>query len=155
MPENADGSSKNALRINIKIPQEPKVVNIDYDDDIPEVQKEFVFRGAMTNRRMSIWEKFTNLFISPAEQLGSTARAICWGSYTSSNYSRHDVMARTPAWQRKAEQGKSGLNAKGRLLQNQVRQKRQSEAPVKGGADTPQKLRRKGSFLVHGRRQGR
>lgn len=68
MPENADGSSKeNALRINIKIPQEPKVVNIDYDDDIPEGAKEFVFRGAMTNRRMSIWEKFTNLFVSPAE----------------------------------------------------------------------------------------
>jgi hypothetical protein len=68
MPENADGSSKeNALRVNIKIPQEPKVVNIDYDDDIPEGAKEFVFRGAMTNKRKSIWDKFTSLFISPAE----------------------------------------------------------------------------------------
>ena len=68
MPENADGSSKeNALRVSIKIPQEPKVVNIDYDDDIPEGAEEFVFRGPMTNKRKSIWDKFTSMFITPAE----------------------------------------------------------------------------------------
>ncbi len=68
MPENADGSSKeNALRVKIKIPQEPKVVNIDYDDDIPEGAQEFVFRGPMTNKRKSIWDKFTSMLISPAE----------------------------------------------------------------------------------------
>ena len=67
-PENADGYSKeNALRVNIKIPQEPKVVNIDYDDDIPEGAEEFVFRGPMTNKRKSIWDMFTSMFITPAE----------------------------------------------------------------------------------------
>lgn len=55
---------------------------------------------------------------------------------------------RTPAWTRKAGKNpKGGLNAAGRASYN-----RQTggnlKAPVKGAADTPEKLRRKGSFLV-------
>lgn len=55
---------------------------------------------------------------------------------------------KSPAWTRKAGQNpKGGLNAAGRASYN-----RQTggklKAPVKGGADTPEKKRRKGSFLV-------
>jgi len=55
---------------------------------------------------------------------------------------------RTPAWTRKAGKNpKGGLNAAGRASYN-----RQTggnlKAPVKGAADTPEKLRRKGSFLT-------
>lgn len=55
---------------------------------------------------------------------------------------------RSPAWTRKAGQNpKGGLNAAGRASYN-----RQTggklKAPVKGAADTPEKMRRKGSFLV-------
>ena len=50
-------------------------------------------------------------------------------------------MSKTPAWQRKAGQNpKGGLNATGK--------KGNLKAPVKGAANTPEKLRRKGSFLV-------
>lgn len=57
-------------------------------------------------------------------------------------------MARTPAWQRKEGQNpRGGLNAAGRASY-----KRQTggtlKAPVRGAADTPQKKRRKGSFLT-------
>jgi len=57
-------------------------------------------------------------------------------------------MARTPAWQRKEGQNpRGGLNAAGRASY-----KRETggtlKAPVKAKADTPQKKRRKGSFLV-------
>ena len=57
-------------------------------------------------------------------------------------------MRRTPAWQRKEGQNpKGGLNAAGRASYN-----RQTggnlKAPVKKKADTPEKKRRKGSFLV-------
>lgn len=57
-------------------------------------------------------------------------------------------MAKSPAWTRKAGQNpKGGLNAKGRASY-----KRQTggtlKAPVKKKADTPEKKRRKGSFLV-------
>ena len=59
-------------------------------------------------------------------------------------------MAKTPAWQRKAGQNpKGGLNAKGRAsYRTKSGKKGNLKAPVKGGATTPQKLRRKGSFLV-------
>lgn len=55
---------------------------------------------------------------------------------------------KSPAWTRKAGQNpKGGLNAAGRASYN-----RQTggklKAPVKGAADTPEKKRRKGSFLV-------
>ena len=59
-------------------------------------------------------------------------------------------MARTPAWQRKAGQNpKGGLNAKGRAsYRTKSGKKGNLKPPVKGGANTPEKLRRKGSFLV-------
>jgi len=59
-------------------------------------------------------------------------------------------MAKSPAWTRKAGQNpKGGLNAKGRASYRTKSGKKGSlKAPVKGGANTPEKLRRKGSFLV-------
>ncbi len=59
-------------------------------------------------------------------------------------------MAKTPAWQRKAGQNpKGGLNAKGRAsYRTKSGKKGNLKAPVKGAANTPEKLRRKGSFLV-------
>lgn len=55
---------------------------------------------------------------------------------------------KTPAWQRKEGQNPAGgLNSAGRASYN-----RQTggnlKAPVKGAADTPEKKKRKGSFLV-------
>ena len=55
---------------------------------------------------------------------------------------------KTPAWQRKEGQSKSGgLNEKGRASY-----KRETggtlKAPVKGAPKTPEQLRRKGSFLT-------
>jgi hypothetical protein len=59
-------------------------------------------------------------------------------------------MSKTPAWTRKAgKNAAGGLNAKGRAsYRTKSGKKGNLKAPVKGGADTPQKLRRKGSFLV-------
>ena len=62
----AEGDEKN-FAIRIELPEEEQVVNIDYDDDIPAGAENYVFRGAMTNKRKSIWDKFTSLFITPAE----------------------------------------------------------------------------------------
>ena len=57
-------------------------------------------------------------------------------------------MAKTPAWQRKEGQNpQGGLNAAGRASYNRETGGR-LKAPVKAKADTPQKKRRKGSFLV-------
>jgi len=57
-------------------------------------------------------------------------------------------MARTPAWQRSAGQNKSGgLNAKGRASYK-AQTGGTLKPPVKKVADTPEKKRRKGSFLV-------
>lgn len=57
-------------------------------------------------------------------------------------------MRRTPAWQRKEGQNPAGgLNAKGRASYK-AQTGGTLKAPVKGGANTPEKLRRKGSFLV-------
>tara|TARA_R100001460_G_scaffold10461_1_gene24789 strand:- start:18020 stop:18364 length:345 start_codon:yes stop_codon:yes gene_type:complete len=57
-------------------------------------------------------------------------------------------MRRTPAWQRKEGQNpKGGLNARGRASYK-AQTGGTLKAPVKGAADTPQKLRRKGSFLT-------
>ena len=59
-------------------------------------------------------------------------------------------MAKTPAWQRKAGQNpKGGLNAKGRAsYRTKSGKKGNLKAPVKGAADTPERKKRKGSFLV-------
>ena len=57
-------------------------------------------------------------------------------------------MASTPAWQRKEGQNpKGGLNAKGRASYNK-KTGGNLKPPVGGAADTPQKKKRKGSFLV-------
>lgn len=57
---------------------------------------------------------------------------------------------KTAAWTRKAGKNpKGGLNAKGRAsYRTKSGKKGNLKAPVKGAADSPQKLRRKGSFLV-------
>jgi hypothetical protein len=55
---------------------------------------------------------------------------------------------RTPAWTRKAGKNPAGgLNAAGRASYK-AQTGGTLKAPVKGGADTPQKLKRKGSFLT-------
>lgn len=57
MPENPDGSSReDAMRIKIKLPREQKVVETDYDDDIPANATSFVMEGPMTNKRKQLWE---------------------------------------------------------------------------------------------------
>lgn len=57
-------------------------------------------------------------------------------------------MRRTPAWQRKEGQNpQGGLNDKGRESYK-AQTGGTLKAPVKGAADTPEKLRRKGSFLT-------
>lgn len=57
---------------------------------------------------------------------------------------------KSPAWTRKAGQNpKGGLNAAGRAsYRTKSGKKGNLKPPVKGGADTPEKKRRKGSFLV-------
>ena len=57
---------------------------------------------------------------------------------------------KTPAWTRKAGKNpKGGLNAQGRAsYRTKSGKKGNLKAPVKGAADTPEKIRRKGSFLV-------
>ena len=62
----AEGSDDN-MPVRIVIPPEPNVVNIDFDDDPPEGAADFVFRGPMTNKRKSLWDKFTSMFVTPAE----------------------------------------------------------------------------------------
>ena len=62
MPENPDGSSKeDAMRVRITLPQEPNVIDVDFDDEPDEDAGDFVFRGPMTNRRKKIWDNFTGL----------------------------------------------------------------------------------------------
>lgn len=60
MPENPDGSSReDAMRVRIEIPNEPDIIDTEYDDDIPEGAKDFVFAGPMTNKRFSLWKTFS------------------------------------------------------------------------------------------------
>jgi hypothetical protein len=55
---------------------------------------------------------------------------------------------RTPAWTRKeGKNPQGGLNAAGRESYK-AQTGGTLKAPVKGGADTPEKLKRKGSFLT-------
>lgn len=61
MPDTDEG-----MKIHIRIPNEPSVINVDYDDDIPEGAEDFVFRGPMTNKRKSMFDAFTSMFISEA-----------------------------------------------------------------------------------------
>ena len=56
MPENTDGSSTDdAMRIRIRIPKEPEVIETEFDDD-PQAEQ-FVFTGAMTTKRKSLFER--------------------------------------------------------------------------------------------------
>ena len=76
MPENDDGSSSDdAMRIRIAIPNEPSVIDVDYDDDIPEGAEDFVFRGPMTNKRKSMFDAFTSMLGEAAAQLNPISDA--------------------------------------------------------------------------------
>lgn len=55
-----------AMKIRIRIPNEPSVIDVDYDDDVPEGAEDFVFRGPMTNKRKSMFDAFSSMFISEA-----------------------------------------------------------------------------------------
>ena len=54
------------LNVNIRIPEQPMVIDVDYDDDPPAGAQDMVLRGPMTNKRKSIWDSFTSMFISEA-----------------------------------------------------------------------------------------
>ena len=62
MPDTDDDN----MKVRIRIPNEPSVIDVDYDDDIPEGAEDFVFRGPMTNKRKSMFDAFSNMFISEA-----------------------------------------------------------------------------------------
>ncbi len=67
MTENADGSaSEDALTVAINIPNEPKVIETVYEEDIEDGVQEPVFRGSMTPQRNSVWESFKNLLVKSA-----------------------------------------------------------------------------------------
>ena len=73
MPEGPGGqAAEDALRIRIRIPNDPQVVDMDFDNDIESTASTFVFEGPMTNKRKKLWDTFTSMFITPAEaQTGS------------------------------------------------------------------------------------
>jgi len=71
MPEGPGGeAAEDALRIRIRIPNEPQVVDMDFDNDIEPTASTFVFEGPMTNKRKKLWDTFTSMFITPAEAAG-------------------------------------------------------------------------------------
>ena len=60
MPENADGSSRDdAMRIHITLPNEPVIEEQLFEDEPEPEASEFVFRGAMTPKRYSLWKTFS------------------------------------------------------------------------------------------------
>ncbi len=59
----AEGDEGN-LKINITIPDEPQVIDIDFDNDIEPTAATFVFEGPMTNLRKKLWNEFTGMFES-------------------------------------------------------------------------------------------
>lgn len=68
MPENADGSSsEDAMKIAINIPNEPKIIETPYEEDIEDGVQEPVFRGSMTPQRETVWSSFKNLLIKSAD----------------------------------------------------------------------------------------
>lgn len=60
-------SDPDNLKVNIALPNQAEVVDIDFDDDPQPDAKDFVFRGPMTNKRKSLWDKFTGGLISQAQ----------------------------------------------------------------------------------------
>lgn len=55
------------LRARIVIPDNPPVIDVDFDDDIPEGAQEMVLRGPMTNKRKQIFDNFLDLFSMEAQ----------------------------------------------------------------------------------------
>jgi len=55
------------LPVNIELPTEAQVIDIDFDDDPPAEAGNFVFRGGMTNKRKELWDNFTSMFVSEAK----------------------------------------------------------------------------------------
>lgn len=54
----------NPLPVRIEIPDEPQVIDIDFDNDVEPTAATFVFEGPMTNLRKKLWDKFTGMFES-------------------------------------------------------------------------------------------
>jgi len=55
------------LNVNIELPSEAQVIDIDFDDDPPAEAGNFVFRGDMTNKRKTLWDSFTSMLVTPAK----------------------------------------------------------------------------------------
>jgi|TARA_R100000482_G_scaffold52678_1_gene18803 hypothetical protein len=65
MGDTSDDEDK--LKVAIKIPQSPPVIDVDYDDPIPEEAEELVLRGPMTNKRKNLFDSFMNMFSTEAQ----------------------------------------------------------------------------------------
>jgi len=63
MPE----GGQDTLKVNITLPEQMQVVDMDYDDDIDPEAETFVFEGPMTNKRKTLWDAFTSMFVSQAK----------------------------------------------------------------------------------------
>ena len=61
-----DGMSNN-LAIRIELPDNEQVVDMDYDDPLDPEAETFVFEGPMTNKRKTMWDKFSSMFVSEAK----------------------------------------------------------------------------------------
>ncbi len=74
MTENADGSSsEDAMKVAINIPNEPKIIETPYEEDIEDGVVEPVFRGSMTPQRETVWGSFKNLLIKSANASETTS----------------------------------------------------------------------------------
>ena len=62
----------NSLKVRIVIPDEPQVVDIDFDDEPEPEATDFVMEGPMTNKRKQIWDKFTSIFVGEAQAADSS-----------------------------------------------------------------------------------
>lgn len=68
MPED----DPNVMKVRIVIPDEPQVVDMDFDDE-PELNaSDFIMEGPMTNKRKQIWDKFTDIFVGEAQAAESS-----------------------------------------------------------------------------------
>ena len=65
MGDTSDDEDK--LKVAIKIPQSSPVIDVDYDDPIPEEAEELVLRGPMTNKRKNLFDSFMNMFSTEAQ----------------------------------------------------------------------------------------
>jgi hypothetical protein len=84
------------LNVNIRIPEQPMVIDVDYDDDPPQGAQDMVLRGPMTNKRKQIWDSFTSMLGEAAAQLNPISDANAAG-FTSdmndgSGYSSQDTV---------------------------------------------------------------